>query len=138
MHKEEGRIRLGSHLGDTASPSLPIKFSQPQRLSGASRQTTLQAGGGKEPQAAPGFHLPCKGSCTQGQEGFQLPASSLAGLQLPLSKALHQLGGRRGQDAGLFLTRHFLIDLEDWSTRLSASPSLLAVPEPSVDLETFP
>lgn len=110
--EEEGRIRLGSCLGETASPSLLIKFPQPPRLSGASRQTARQAGGGKRapgsPQPPPALEreLP-------DQEGLQLPASSLAGLQPPLPEGSAPAPGAWGQDAGLFLTRHFLIHLED-------------------------
>lgn len=95
--REEGRIRHSSHVGETASPSSLIKFPQPLRLSGASRQTALQAGGGESP--APSLHLRCKGSCAAGQEGFQLPAP-LAGLQLPCLEALPQLGVPGGRMLG--------------------------------------
>lgn len=135
--EEEGRIRLGSRLGETASRSVLIKFPQPPRLSGASRQTALQAGGGKRapgsPQTPPALEreLP-------DQEGLQLPASSLAGLQPPLPEGSAPARGAWGQDSGLFLTRHFLIHLEDWKPgfQLPQTP-LLAAPGPSVHLETF-
>lgn len=139
VHEKEegGRIRLGSRLGETASPSVLIKFPQPPRLSGASRQTALQAGGEKR---APGSLQPPPALEREllDQEGLQLPASSLAGLQPPLPEGSAPARGAWGQDVGLFLTRHFLIHLEDWKPgfQLPQTP-LLAAPGPSVHLETF-
>lgn len=130
---EEGGIRPGSYLGETASPALPIKFPQPQRLGGASRQTALQAGGENESPRLPPAST-CPGPARRAPSCPPPPAWASS---CPCPKALHQLGGGWGQDAGLFPRQHFLIDQENKSTRLSASPGFLLVPQPSVELETF-
>lgn len=82
QEEEEGRIRLGSRLGETASPSLLIKFP-PTPTSQWRQQTNRTAGrwGKASPRQPPATTCPGKGATDQ--EGFQLPAFSLAGLQPP-------------------------------------------------------
>ena len=137
--RREGGIRLCSYLRETTSPSLLIKFPQPLRLVGAGRQTALQAGGENKSQWAepPALHLHREGRApAQGpRKAPQLPAPLPSeGLQLPCSKALGQL--QSGKDRMLGFSRADVSSTRiTRSAALSESPGLLAVPQPSADLE---
>lgn len=135
-----GGIRLCSYLRETTSPSLLIKFPQPLRLVGAGRQTALQAGGENKSQWAepPAVHLhrggraPPQGPAKAPQLPVPLPSE---GLQLPGSKAPGWLRSGRGRMLG-FSRADVSSTRVTRSAGLSVSPGLLAVPQPSADLET--
>ena len=121
-------------LADQIPPAPPPP--PPQR-----QQTDRTAGrwGKQEPPGrAPSLHLhwegraPPKGPRKESQLPEPLPSE---GMQLPGSKALHRLWAGRGRMLG-FSRDDISSTRITRSTRLSASPGLLAVPQPSVDLET--